>query len=403
MNFFRGSAYPLLVNLLVHRFNCCICAVGFYLVCLACPLLAFSQGSRPADSAYLPFHAIPGWDAIAAASTSDQLDPLEVAILRLGRPYGMRLRPDAIVRASLSPLAWPAVFESSPVNPRRQREETRALLDMHGFLYREIIPLDLTPRQLADTMIAAIAQDHPVLINAPGLAIVYGYDRREPDMWWLAQIAGEPQIILESERVGRLMLWSDDAIAGTSWIIDGRNESSAHMSESSTWGLLERIAASVKGDPTAGIVPYPISLREFRDIMATSDTLPSLRDPINVGDPIGLVRAGARRSILISVLADIIRHWPDTALSQPAKLAEYHLQNSIKYVAEMSDLLYGIEPRTHVYDSLRANWDSARKRGESLAQMTELLKSEKQAMEAIDALLQAPRRLPVKKPRPGRP
>ena len=182
--------------------------------------------------------------------------------------------------ASRSPMEWPRIFASEMPDAQRQRVEVRALLEANGLVFRELIPLDLRPSALADSIARSVAADRPVLLNSPDAAVVYGYDRREPDHWWWFDRGGAPEIVLESERTVRFTFWNDNAAAGVVWMISGAEDVTPSDPDSLEWSFLRTIVRSVRGVPEDGIAPYPMSLRRIRDLLAQVDSLPSLALPM---------------------------------------------------------------------------------------------------------------------------
>lgn len=339
-----------------------------------------------------PFYLIPGWETMLAQhSPITPNGPAEFAIERLCQFHGRPYDPSSVFRASPSPLAWPRAFAAESVNARLQRIALRAMLDGNGLDVREVIPLDLKPSALADSIAGAIALDHPVLFNSPDAAIAYGYDRREPDHWWWIDRAGTPEILLESERNVQFTFWSDDPAAGIIWLVTGSSQTPAVLSDSLGWVFLGRTVRSVQGNEEEGVEPYPLTLRRFRDMLASTDSLPLLATPIVSDDPLGIKRAKAAREYLLTVLLTVASgsKQSDTSVTQPLRLAEYHLHSAIDALASMSLALYGSAPGNAAMDSLQVNWNGIRARREALEQLSELLKSEKLALESLGVAVTA--------------
>ncbi len=265
------------------------------------------------------------------------------------------------------------------------------MLEENGLDFREVIPLDLRPAALADSIAGAISLDHPVLFNSPDAAVAYGYDRREPDHWWWIDRGGTPEILLESERDIQLTLWSDDPTAGILWVVMGSAQTTPIVPDSFGWVFLGRAVRSVQGNEGEGIEPYPLSLRRFRDMLASTDSLPPLAIPIVPVDPLGIKRAKAVREHLLTVLLNVVSgaKQSDTSVTQPLRLAEYHMHSAIDALASMSLALYGSAPGDAVMDSLQVNWIGIRARREALEQLSELLKSEKLALESLGVAVAA--------------
>lgn len=330
------------------------------------------------------FYLIRGWEAtVAQTEHATSTQPVEYAVERLCRYYGGDFDPETSIRSSLAPLAWPRVFERDVPNAHRQRIEIRALLDANGLRYREIIPLDLRPRALADSVATAVSQDQPVLLNSPDAAIVYGYDRREPDHWWWFDRAGAPEIVLESERTARYTYWSDDQAGGITWSVTGADTSNRPIRDSIDWLFLRTIVSSIQGVPGNGVSAYPLSLRDFRDLLASSDSLPALAKPVTPQDPLGILRAKVAREYLLGVLEDLGSSQRDSVIVESIRLSEYHLHSAIAALSSVSTALYGVTPQSSVMDTLTANWLGIRPRRRALEAMTDLLKAEKLATESL--------------------
>lgn len=345
------------------------------------------------------FHQIPDWvapDPVVGDTLSGE--PAEYAVARLCRHHGVLFHSNSAVLADLSPLEWPRVLATETPNAGRQRLETRSLLESNGLSFREIIPFDIRPSALADTITAAIGTDHAVLLNSPDAAIIYGYDRREPDHWWLIDRAGSPEIVLESERTPQFTLWSDDPTAGALWLITAGRAVFPPSADTAGWAFLQRVVQSVKGVPESGIEPYPLSLRRFRDLLASRDSLPQLVTPVHTKDPLGILRAKLAREFLIEVLQHTNVRPADTSISEPLRLAEYHVHSSVSTLTEMATVLYGTAQTESVLDSLDVNWNGIRPRFRALELMTELLKSERLASESLESAVTEYEKLKASKP-----
>lgn len=330
------------------------------------------------------FYLIRGWEAtIAQTEHAESTQPVEYAVERLCRFYGGDFDPETAIRSSLAPLAWPRVLERDIPNAHRQRIEIRALLDANGVRFREIIPLDLQAKALADSVATAVSQDHPVLLNSPDAALVYGYDRREPDNWWWFDHAGAPEIVLESERTARYTYWTDDQAGGVAWAITGVDANDRPIHDSMDWLFLRTIVNSIQGVPESGVAVYPLSLRDFRDLLASSDSLPALAKPITPQDPLGILRAKVAREYLLGVLEGLSVGQRDSIIGESIKLSEYHLHSAIAALSTASMALYGATPQSSVIDTLTANWMGLRPRRRALEAMTDLLKAEKLATESL--------------------
>jgi hypothetical protein len=356
-------------------------------VCLFAEL-AVAQGSADSGTVSLGsiprFYLIRGWEAtVAQTEHAASTQPVEYAVERLCRYYGGDFSPETAIRSSLAPLEWPHVFESHKLHAHRQRLEVRALFEANGLEYREIIPLDLRPSALADSVARAVAQDQPVLLNSPDAALVYGYDRREPDHWWWFDHAGAPEIVLESERTARYTYWTDDQAGGIAWAVTGMSISPQPVPDSANWQFLRTVVRSIQGIPEDGVDAYPLSLRDFRELLASSDSLPSLSEPVTANDPLGIMRAKMAREFLLGVLQGLGEGQRDSIISESIKLSEYHLHSAISSLSSISTALYGPAIQAVVMDSLIANWMGIRARRRALEAMTDLLKAEKLATESL--------------------
>ena len=345
-----------------------------------------------ADSKAPPFYMIPGWERLLLQpSTSTSIDPVEFAIERLCQFHSRPMIPSVCFEHVNPPWHGRESLRAELLNAQSQRLELRAMLEGNGLNFREVIPLDMRPSASADSIAGAIALDQPVLFNSPDAAIAYGYDRREPDHWWWIDRAGTPEILLESERNSQLTLWSDDPAAGIMWLVTESAQPLPVVSDSLDWAFLGRIVRSVQGSAEEGIVPYPLTLRRFRDVLASTDTLPPLATPIVPDDPLGIRRAQASREYLLTVLLTAISglRQSDTAVTQPLRLAEYHMHSAIDALTSMSFALYGTVPGGVAMDSLQVSWNGIRARREALEQLSELLKSEKLALESLGVAVAA--------------
>ncbi|HWO58328.1 MAG TPA: hypothetical protein VNN55_12250 [bacterium] len=333
------------------------------------------------------FHLITTWDATAMRVThSSAADPLAYSLERLCLYYQTPFDPVLMLRMNRSPLEWPPVFADDRPDPDRQRIEIRAFLDGSGLGYRELIPLDLPPAAFAESLSAALSADQPVLMNNPLAAVIYGYDQREPDHWWWFDEAGSPEIVLESERHERFTYWSDRPTAGVAWAITGRTDRPKLSADSLSWEYLRAIVRSVQGVAAEGVRPYPLSLRRVQDLLASSDTLPALAPTHDPRDPLALGRMRRVRVDLVGVCASLAGTKRDTAITEPLKLAQYHLHTASGTLAELANALYG--DATGSIDLAR-QWKNARARGHALQLLGDLLKSEKLALESLTAAVTA--------------
>jgi len=361
------------------------------------------RGSRP------QFYLVNGWEAtVAQAEHTSTGEPLPYSVERLCKLHNIQFDPRTVWRENRSLFAWPQVLSSDVPNATRQRTEARALFDANGLSYRELIPLDLSPGALADSLATSVANNEPVLINAPQAPIVYGYDRREPDHWWWFDLGGIPEIELESERTSQFTMWSDDPAAGVAWIVSGAVDYFAQDPDSVDWAFLTRLNASVQGIPEQGIDPYPLSLRRFRDMLASTDSLPLSEVARNSDDPLGILRAKSARERVVEVLQTVSGRVTDSAQSGPLRLTEYHLHGAVATLQELADLVYGESVGSEDGLGRTVKIDNLQVRTRALQLVTELLKSEKLATESLAVALsvhEASGKAPTKKstaPRPKR-
>lgn len=352
-----------------------------------------------------PFYLVSGWEAtVAQTEHTSARQPLCYAIERLCVMHRTHFDPRSALRENRSPLAWPDVFADDIPSATRQRIEARALLDANGLKYRELIPFELPVRLLADSIAASVAGDHPVLINAPQAPVVYGYDRREPDHWWWFDLAGTPEIELESERTLQFTMWSDDAAAGVVWIVSGVGDYYPRDADSLDWAFLTRLNSSVQGSANEGVAPYPLSLRRLRDILASSDSIPLSESAQNSDDPLGILQAKSSRESVIGILQRVVGTQSDSALSGPLRLAEYHLHGSVSTLSSLAESVYGTVGNTPAHRRQSLQLGNLQVRTRALQLVTELLKSEKMAMESLGIALgvhEKPRET-IASPRPKR-
>lgn len=335
---------------------------------------------------------------MAQAEKTSAAKPLDYAVERLCRFHGTHFDSLSALREDRSPLAWPDVFEGDIPNAKRQRIEARALLDANGLIYTELLPLDLTARTLADSLATSISRGHPVLINAPQAPVVFGYDRRERDHWWWFDLAGTPEIALESERSARFTMWSDDPESGIAWTVTGVGDFHPRDRDSLDWAFLTRLNGSVQGVPEDGITPFPLSLRRLRDILASADSLPLSDAAIASSDPLGVMRARAARSGVIGILQPIIARTNDTSVSNPLRLVEFHLHRSVAALNQMAEV---VDEKTLAAGGPITGpvaLKSLQDRTHALQSVNELLKSDRLAMESLSisvAAYDAKREKPV--------
>ncbi len=336
------------------------------------------------------FYLVSGWEAtVEQAEPASTLAPLVYAIERLCIFHNAHFDPQSAWIENRSPLEWPDVFANSIPNASRQRTEARALLESNGLSYRELIPLDLTPRALADSLAIAIVADEPVLINAPGAPVVYGYDRREPDHWWWFDVGGTPEIEMESGRTSRITMWSDDPATGVAWIATGTGDYFPRNADSVLWAFLSRLNRSVQGVPEEGIAPYPLSLRHFRDMLASPESV-TLSEAARISnDPLGILQARSARESVLEALQSVSATVSDTLQNGPLRLTEYHMHGSVATLQELAVLVYGEPFVASGAAGGGFKLDNLQTRTRALQLVTELLKSEKLAMESLAIALDA--------------
>lgn len=346
----------------------------------------------PAASSPPRFYQLPGWESLLADSvpTSDAGNPASLSVARLCRYFHVAYEAAAARSAGGSPLAWPVVFADEAASPRGQRQDIASQLAACGLAFREITPLDLKqPREMADSLVNALIAGNPIVCNVTSAPIIYGYDRREPDPWWLVVGSKGTEVILESERQGRLMMGGDDPATGSVWIVSG---TSVHVSTTlevrqRDYDVLRRISRSVRGDPATGLEPYPLTLRALRDRLAQTDSLPRLAEPIVPTDPIGAIRAAAARDELNWTLERIMPSTRDTALQVTLRLAQYFCHNSAEKLHELADLMYDSADVGTSLQAVRSRWANPKIRNAADGILGHVLEWEKRASGAIDSAI----------------
>lgn len=333
------------------------------------------------------FYVMGDWESIPTQpSRSSPGQPVAYAVERLCRYYGVDFDPQSTLVASRSPLEWPRILARDVPDAQRQRLEIRALMKSNGLRFREIIPLDMRPSALADSLANAVAAGFPVLLNTPEAAIVYGYDRRELDHWWWIDRAGTSEIVLESERTVRFTLWNDNAVAGTAWLIEGVEDLlPATDPDSVAWSILETTVNAIQGVPAEGIMAYPLTLRNVRDLLAGADSLPPLTDPMDEDDPFGILRAKVAREQFIEILETAAQGASDSAQIEHLRLVQYHMHGAVELLAKLATALYSGPDTLPPYARLQTNWGGIRARRQALDMATNMLKSERFASESLAA------------------
>jgi len=347
------------------------------------------------------FSSIRGWEDLVKSETTAKYERNETippfpygayrpaaTVAGLCRFFHLPFSPGSVWIADRSPLAWPAVFHAPATNPRRQRVEIASLLSANRLAYRELTALE--PAQIADSITTAVAAGTPVLLNAPGAPVVFGYDHREPDPWWWVSVGTQTQLILESERLARFVYWDDDPAASVLWVVSGVDSTrqSAPGDRANDYEFLRRIAISARGDPDNGVTPYPLSIRDFRDYLEASEIVALPPTATDATDPLGIRRATAAREQLLSALERSARVEIDTSISAPLRLAQYYGHSALEVLHQLADSLYG-NPISGGANTPRTDWTDAKPRQAAARMLTDLLRWEKQAVEQIDRVLAA--------------
>ena len=320
------------------------------------------------------------------------------SIARLCRFLKTPFDAAAAFYASRSPLEWPEVYTPTHPDPRRQRLETAALLAANGIRAREVAAVE--PAATAESLCTAVAAGRPILLNAPGLPIVYGFDRRERDAWWWVSTGDSDQIVFESERMAQLVYWNDDPTAGVFWIIDGSQSiNKTRDAMASDTAYLRTVALSVLGNPDEGVPPYPLSIRAMRDRFADIASPLALPQMAAASDPWGFYRAAQARESLCAVLQRRERATSDTASASHLRLAQYYFHHALQNLEATAMSLYG-PPSGGV--TMPVSWKSrsadAKNRTAAAAALTDLLRWEKQALDEIGQTLTVPEKKPPAKP-----
>ena len=336
-----------------------------------------------------PFAQLDLWEPRSARDSAADApsDRTARSIERLCRYYGIAFDFTSPLTASLSPLEWPAVFTGQKPNPRRQRIEIEKLLTQNSLRFQPLITVE--PGDLADVIARAIADGAPVLLNAPGAPIVYGFDRRETDPWWLVQWRERREIVYESERMKTLVWWTDDPAANLAWAMTGPDSGSASSKlrpDDNAW--LPTVNASVTGNERDGVNPYPLSIRGFRDKLASAASMPELLAPIDSTDPFGLRRARAARDYTVDIIERLTAMAVDTALSRPLRLALYFYHNATQSLDRLDSLLYDASTGNDVLPRSRANWANPGRKDQGAAALMQMLEWEKQASQQVAIALQ---------------
>ena len=380
-----------------------IVALGALILLLAGnPIAAWSQAGGEVLGPPTPEKVVPAIPALPAFATlghwemrTEPVEPLRVDLLRPGEHAVRRLcryyeRPfdrTSPIASSISPLEWPDVFGDVGLNPRRQQAEFEKLMASNALAFRTLIVLDRGA--LPDTVMRAISDAAPVVLNAPGTPIVYGYDSREPDQWWWMQQEGSTEIVFESERMSRYVYWADDPTSNIAWAVTGIDSVKLRYRKTVADGYewIKAVDLSVRGESGLGLLPYPLTLRAFRDSARVSAGLPQITEPIHPNDPLGIRRARQAREYGTALLEHMTVMATDTLESQPLRLALYFYHNAIQTLTRLDTLLYDAVPGIITPDQYEANWANEVRRSQVAARMNDLLEWEKQAAEQLATVL----------------
>lgn len=370
------------------------------LLMLVFPLsVGYAANQDSLTSAIPRFWTIEAWSQrVSPAPTTPgaMSDPAGIAVRALCQFYGLPFDRQSIIASSPSPLAWPRVFAGMQSDPLFVKTRFEQLAQYNTLAIREIVVLDV--KHLADSLMSEVSDDFPVVLNHPEWPVLFGYDTREPDSWWMVYRGGRREILFDSERREDYTYWADNPAANLAWAVTGRDtQRTAHLTmdtEANAYRLLETIHRSVQGDRENGIVPYPLSLRTIRDSLASSTTLPELSKPTVPGDPLGIRRALQARQFVVSQLERLSMQVVDTLESQPLRLALYFYHNSVESFNRLDSLLYGHPHATLPPDRLAEYWSDQTRRTQAVEAMTDILEWEKQAAEQIEVVVtrRSPRR-----------
>jgi hypothetical protein len=376
-------------SVLTRRIRVALGLLPFVVCHLATDACATQKHGPPSP---LPeFSLIEDWQTRTADSmvgSGDEVPAIVTAVTRLCRYFDLTYDEMSPMAADLSPLEWPRVFAGQAPNPRRMSAEYGRMLEVNRLAYRPMITLE--PRESVDSLARAIADGSPVLLNTPKAPILYGYDLREPDPWWWVQWPDHREIMLESERIRTVAYWSDDPAAGVAWAVTSPDSEALEVlrdERARGYQWLRTVTASVRGDASVGLRPYPLSLRAFRDSVEASLDVPKLLEPIDPRDPLGVRRAREMRSYAVELLEWLTATATDTLHTQPMRLALYYYHNAIEILTQLDTLLYDAQPGPVNPDTYRENWRNDVRKPQIVAKMTDLLEWEKQAAQQLAAAL----------------
>ncbi|MBD3299182.1 MAG: hypothetical protein GF341_11040 [candidate division Zixibacteria bacterium] len=361
-----------------------------FVVCCVAPL---AHGAEDSLTQSTPaFWTIDSWrDRVAPAETRPNaiIDPAGVVVKALCDYYKMPFDNSSILASHPSPLNWPRVFAGERQNPLYVKTRFERLAGFNAIAFREIVVLDM--EFLGDTLMNEISDNHPVVLNHPEWPILYGYDTREPDAWWLVYRNGQGEILFESERREEYTHWSDHPAANLAWAVTGHDTQSSQQlmmdTKADAYRWLETIHHSVQGDRDHGITPYPLSIRALRDSLATATDVPTLATPVVTSDPLGIRRARRAREYAATLLERLSMQVVDTLETQPLRLALYFYHNSVETLVRLDSLMYNHSHQTIPPGRLEETWADESRRSDAIEALTDLLEWEKQAAEQIEAVV----------------
>ncbi len=338
------------------------------------------------------FWTIDSWrDRVTPAATGSNaiFDPAGVVAKALCDYYAMPFDNNSILAFHPSPLNWPRVFAGERQNPLYVKTRFERLAGFNAIAYREIVVLNM--ESLIDSLMTEVSDNHPVVLNHPEWPILYGYDTREPDAWWLVYRNARGEILFESERREEYTYWADHPAANVAWAVTGQDtQSTAQLmmdTKADAFRWLETIHHSVQGDRDHGIMPYPLSIRALRDSLATATDVPTLATPLVTNDPLGIRRARRAREYAATLLERLSMQVVDTMDTQPLRLALYFYHNSVETLIRLDSLMYNHPHQTIPPGRLEETWADDNRRSDAVAALTDLLEWEKQAAEQIEAVI----------------
>lgn len=363
-------------------------------VLLVLPLFAMpihAQDSMKTTAKVPSFWTLEGWPEQIPnlpAKSGRHLNRLGMAVAALCGYYKIPFDNQSPIIASPSPLAWPRVFAGDSINPMRLKVNFERLADANGLLYREMVVFE--PKEAGDSIVSALMEGAPVLLNAPDWPIVYGYDRRESDPWWWIQHGQLSEILFDSERRESYAYWSDSPASNLSWAITGADTTFSAVEtnrEANAFAWLKTVHQSVAGNPANGIEPYPLSIRAFRDRVETNESVPALAEPVDESDPLGVRRVRQARLYAIELLEWLSQMSIDTSQTSALRLTLYYYHNSLQAIDRLDSLLYGGATSTVPPSAYREVWDREALRAQAASALTDLLEWEKQAAEQIAVIV----------------